>query len=173
MWQNGFIASMVSLVIGLVIGWLLTKHIYSPIEVGPVVISDTVTIHDTTYIEKHTKPIKPLPPDTIWIHTYDTLVDSILVEIPIEQKEYRDTIKTDSSHIELGVKFSGYKAKIDSVGLDYHFSVEPQVIEKKKGWGQFIGIGVGIGYGMSVVNTQPLLAPQVGINIVYGFGYHW
>lgn len=143
-------------------------------EPEPIVIHDTITVTDTLRIKEHTKPVKQLPPDTFYLYMVeDTLHDTIRVEIPMEQKEYRDTFATDSSRIELGVLFSGYKAKIDSIDLQYRFEVQPRVKVQKKGWSQFVGIGVGAGYGASIIGNQVYAAPQIGVSIVYGFGYHF
>lgn len=151
----------------------------------PKVIHDTVTVHDTTYIAKHTKPKEVvrwdtlyLPADTTSKTTSDTTIkttssDADFALVPITQYEYRDTFLTDSSRIELGVQFSGYDAKIDHVDLQYRFQVQPRTIVKKRGWGQFIGVGIGVGYGASVVGQRVYAAPEVGVHITYGWGYHW
>ena len=146
----------------------------------PSVIHDTVTLWDTAYIAAKTKPTKPLTPDTIWVPVpadpsdcIDKADDSIAIEIPITQYEYRDTFTTDSSRIELGVSFSGYKARIEGIDLKSQYTIQPRTIVKKKGWGQFIGVGVGVGYGASVVGQTVYAAPEVGIHITYGWGYHW
>jgi hypothetical protein len=44
---------------------------------------------------------------------------------------------------------------------------------KKKGWGQFIGVGIGAGYGASVVGQTVYAAPEIGLHVTYGWGYHW
>lgn len=102
------------------------------------------------------------------------------VEVPIMAYEYRDTFQTDTSRIELGIRYEGYKAKIDGIDLNYRFETQPRIIEKKKkGWGQFIGIGIGVGYGASFVGnpsgvgTIVHAAPEIGVHITYGLGYHW
>ena len=151
----------------------------------PSVIHDTLIIRDSSQIDAHTKPKYIIRRDTMWLpmpastcntadYSYNPhITDSIAVEIPIMNYEYRDTFATDSSLIELGVQFSGYKARIDNIDLRYRFETEPQTVIKKKGWGQFIGVGIGVGYGASVVNQRVYAAPEVGIHITYGWGYHW
>ncbi|MBQ6763859.1 MAG: hypothetical protein IJP45_01590, partial [Paludibacteraceae bacterium] len=63
--------------------------------------------------------------------------------------------------------------------LQYQFNIQPRTIVKKKGWGQFFGIGLGAGYGVSFVGnpygsgTVVNAAPEIGVHIVYGWGYHW
>ena len=160
-----------------------------PEQVPPVVIHDTILLRDSSHLSSHTKPKEVVRHDTIWITkptevsevkdttsktTRDTTSkDAEFALVPITQHEYRDTFLTDSSRIELGVQFSGYDAKIDNVDLQYSFQVQPRTIVKKKGWGQFIGVGIGVGYGASVVGQRVYAAPEVGIHITYGWGYHW
>ena len=160
-----------------------------PVPAEPVVKHDTVIIHDTAYIAAKTKPVKQLPPDTIKTpvpngvpnvvsnsatsDTNNASSDSIIVQVPMTAYEFRDTITTDTSRIELGIQFSGYKAKIDGIDLKSQYTVQPRTIEKKKGWGQFIGVGIGVGYGASVVGQTVYAAPEIGLHITYGWGYHW
>ena len=138
---------------------------------SPITIHDTLVIHDTVRITKHTKAREVVRYDTIWL-PLDTC-GLIPVELPVTQYEYRDTFTTDSSRIELGVQFSGYKAQIDGIDLRSRYSVQPRTIEKKKGWGQFVGVGVGAGYGVSVAGGHVYAAPTVGVSVVYGWGWHW
>ena len=153
-----------------------------PEQVPPVVIHDTVTVRDTVRIAKHTKPKEVVRWDTVYVDSAKiattttsktTSSDADFALVPITQYEYRDTFTTDSSRIELGVQFSGYDAKINNVDLQYRFQVQPRTIVKKKGWGQFIGVGIGVGYGASVVGQRVYAAPEVGLHITYGWGYHW
>lgn len=138
----------------------------------PCVLRDTFFIHDTTelskvklrYITKH---------DTAIVFEHDSIHDTIYVEVPISHNEYTNTFGNDSAKVNLSVLYSGYRASIDSIGIGYEFNYTPRTITKKKGWGQFVGFGVGAGYGVSAIGNQAYLSPQVGITIVYGFGYHW
>ena len=159
--------------------------IKTPKAPDPIIIRDTIEVDNPADIAAHTKPKYILKHDTLWLPRPEApcdsadsvcdgrVTDSIPVDIPITCYEYRDTFRTDSSRIELGVQFSGYDAKIDSVDLQYQFNIRPRTIVKKKGWGQFIGIGVGVGYGASVVGKQVYAGPEVGVHITYGWGYHW
>lgn len=145
----------------------------------PIVLTDTIRVHDTLRIKEHTKPLYVIKWDTLFLEkpaSQDIAKDSLCdgyVTIPITQSEYRDTFATDSTRAEVAVLFSGYNARIDSIGINYQATIQPRVERKKKGFGQFVGIGVGAGYGASIVGTQVYAAPQVGISIVYGFGYHF
>lgn len=163
----------------------------TPETPDPIIIRDTIEISNPAAIADHTKPKYMLKHDTLWLPKPETpcdstdsvcdgrVTDSIPVDIPIMCYEYRDTFQTDSSHIELGVEFSGYNAKIENIDLQYRFNIQPRTIVKKKGWGQFIGIGVGVGYGASFVGNPSsvgatiYVAPEIGVHLVYGWGYHW
>lgn len=148
----------------------------------PLVIHDTVRMTDTLRIIEHTKPKNIVRHDTVFVpvptisasdSANDSKTDSIAVDIPIMQYEYCDTFKTDSSRIELGVKFSGYNARIDDVNLNSQFNVEPRTVVKKNGWGQFIGVGIGVGVGATAVGHTVYAGPEISLNITYGWGYHW
>lgn len=188
--KGHIIFGAVCLVAGIVLGAGLRSCSSKPAEpaLRPEVIHDTVTVHDTLRIKEHTKPKEVLRHDTIWLPdttskttsstTKDTTSkDTDFALVPITQHEYRDTFLTDSSRIELGVRFSGWHAQIDGIDLNSQYTIQPRTIEKKKGWGQFIGIGVGVGYGASFAGNTfgvgTLLAPEIGVHITYGWGYHW
>jgi len=160
-------------------------------KADPVVIHDTVEVSNPADIAAHSKPKYVIKRDTMWLprpvspcDSTDSLcdgrvTDSIPVDIPIMAYEYRDTFQTDTSRIELGIRYEGYRAKIDGIDLNYRFETQPRIIEKKKGWGQFIGIGIGVGYGASFVGNSSGVgtivhaAPEIGVHITYGWGYHW
>lgn len=160
-----------------------------PVPAEPVVKHDTVIIHDTAYIAAKTKPVKQLPPDTIKTPvpngvpnvvsnsatsgTNNASSDSIIVQVPMTAYEFRDTITTDTSRIELGIQFSGYKAKIDGIDLKSQYTVQPRTIEKKKGWGWSVHIGPYAGYGVTVIDNRIYAAPSAGLNVSVGWGYHW
>lgn len=176
---------IVPLVAGMIFGLVLAcigkgcSNSEKPKECDPIVLHDTIRVHDTLRIKEHTKPLYVIKWDTLYLEkpaSQDIARDSLCdgyVTIPITQSEYRDTFATDSTRAEVAVLFSGYNARIDSIGINYQATIQPRVERKKKGFGQFVGIGVGAGYGASIVGTQVYAAPQVGISIVYGFGYHW
>lgn len=188
--KEHIIFGAVCLVAGIVLGagFRSCSKPAEPAPAEPAVKHDTVIIHDTAYIAAKTKPVKKLPPDTIKAPvpneepnevSNSANSDSIIVQVPMTAYEFRDTITTDTSRIELGIQFSGYKAKIDGIDLKSQYTIQPRTIEKKKGWGQFIGIGIGVGYGASFVGnpsgvgTIVYAAPEIGVHITYGWGYHW
>ena len=138
----------------------------------PVVIHDTVTIHEDVIKEKITVR-SVVEYDTAVIYLRDTIRDTVRVQIPIEHKVYNDTLCIDSARVRLNILFHGYKAEIDqiSMGADIRPVIRREI--KRNGWGQFIGLGIGLGYGASVVNGSVYAAPEVGVHVTYGWGYHW
>ncbi len=175
------------LIAGIVLGAGFRSCSSKPAEPAPrpKVIHDTIEVQDSAWLAEHTKPKYVIRRDTLWlpkpeIHCDSTdsvcdgrVTDSIPVDIPITNYEYRDTFTTDSSRIELGVRFSGWHAQIDGIDLNSQYTIQPRTIVKKKGWGQFIGVGIGVGYGASVVGQTVYAAPEIGLHITYGWGYHW
>lgn len=135
----------------------------------PEVIHDTVCIYDTVRIAAKTRLICTTHTDTLIVRDTDT----IQVSLPLEHKEYRDTINADSARIRLNILFHGYRAGIDHIGVSYDIRPVTRTEIRKKGWGQFVGVGIGAGYGVSAHGGNVYASPQVGISVVYGFGYHW
>lgn len=177
---NRVIVAVVCVVVGIITGAGFRSCAKQEPQVVEVEKHDTITIRDTLRIREHTKPREIVRVDTIWIKkttnstTKDTTnsdVDFALV--PITQSEYRDTIANDSSRAEIKVLFSGYNARIDEIGINYYTRTQTRVERRKNGWGQFVGIGIGVGYGASVVGQRIYAAPEIGLHITYGWGYHW
>lgn len=136
----------------------------------PIILHDTITRTDTI-IETRTRTLRI--DSTAYVFVRDTATVTDTIYLPCEWKEYRDSIVTDTSNINWSVKYHGYDAHIDSFGLNYKFTTNPRIEVKKRGFGQFVGIGIGAGYGVSVINNQVFAAPSVGVHITYGWGYHW
>jgi hypothetical protein len=170
--------SIVNALLCLFIGLMIGRGCSGVKPQEPIVHHDSIAVHDTLRLREHTKTIEVIRHDTIWLPKVDsaenahTTTDADYALVPITQSEYRDTFATDSTRAEVAVLFSGYNARIDSVGINYQATIQPRVERKKNGWGQFVGIGVGAGYGVSF-GSPIVAAPEIGIHIVYGFGYHW
>ena len=171
--KSHIITAAVSLAIGLIAGLLLRGCGHEEPAPEPKVVSDTIFITDTFRIAGKTKTIYETEWDTLFEVKHDTLRDTIRLTLPIEHKEYRDTFTTDSSRIELGVRYQGYKAKIDSIDLQYRFEVEPRMYEKKRDWRWAVTPSIQVGYGASIVGQQVYAAPYVGVGVSVGFGYTW
>lgn len=87
--------------------------------------------------------------DTIRVHARDTIIDSVVVEIPITQKVYQD-----SNYIAW---VSGYLPALDSLQVFHRETlIRPG---RRRRW----GAGLQAGYGM----TNHGLSPYFGIGITY------
>lgn len=168
-WQKHSICVVCGLAVGALAMWLCNRCSHEEIE--PIVIHDSIDIHDTTYLAGKTRVLSVR--DTIYLTKIDTeyhIVDTTEMLV-YATKEYCDTFATDTSSIELAVAFSGYNAKIDSVGLDFTFVVQPRVIDKKKGWRFFVGPAIQVGYGAGLNGNQVIASPYVGVGVSLGWGY--
>lgn len=177
--KSHIIVGCSTLVIGLIAGLLLRGCSGSelPEDPEPIVLHDTIAVHDTAYIAKHTKPKEVVRWDTLYLpavaENAHSTTDTDYVLVPITQSEYRDTFATDSTRAEIAVLFSGYNAKIDSVGLTYEATIEPRVVDKKKGWRFFVGPAIQVGYGAGLNGNQVIASPYVGVGVSLGWGYSW
>lgn len=168
----------VCLVAGIVLGFFLKGCTNSefPNDLQPIVLHDTISVHDTAYIAKHTKPKEVVRWDTLYLpavaeNAITDTTDADYALVPITQSEYRDTFATDSTRAEIAVLFSGYNAKIDSVGLTYEATIQPKVYVKKKGWKFFVGPAIQVGYGAGLNGNQVIASPYVGVGVSLGWGY--
>ena len=157
----------VCLLAGIVLGFFLKGcKPSSPAE--PIVLTDTIRVHDTLRLREHTKTIVVVRYDTLWL----TKKDTAYALAPITQSEYRDTFATDSTRAEVAVLFSGYNARIDSIGINYQAAIQPRVERKKKGWGWCVMPSVQVGYGVAL-GSQVVAAPYIGVGVAIGWGYHF
>ena len=99
----------------------------------------------------------------------------MLVYIPIEHKQYKDTFITDTSKTYLSIDYSGYKASIDNISFYSNYNIKPIEKNKIKGFGQFVGLSINVGYGIGLNYNDKSFnnSPYIGIGISYGWGYHW
>lgn len=107
--------------------------------------------------------------DTIFVNNTDT----VSVQVPIEHKEYKDTIKTDSTETELFIKYSGFCAEIENIDLihKYYNTNSTTIKEKRKGVSYGVQIGPYIGYGVGIKNNMLYPSWEVGVGIQFGIGY--
>lgn len=138
--------------------------------------SETIYLRDTVSIPyeviKYKERVKYVTEfDTIICVVRDSVVDTVRIELPIEHKVYQDTITTDTTNINIGIEYSGYRAQIDNLWIDYTYKQREPLKSKKKGkFGQSIVVGVQAGYGIGIpVKFQP----YIGVGVTYGFGYSW
>lgn len=129
--------------------------------------TDTVTVTKTTY--DTVKVDNPIPVDNFQIKTVvdtfinykvDTLQHLVQVEIPIEQKIY----KQDSLYTAY---VSGYKPQLDSINVYRRtvtntITVNNKIVKKKH-----IGFGINGGLGYGIISKK--VEPYVGFGISYVF----
>lgn len=165
-----FLALLIAACFGYAIGLLHGCNKSEQASEPAKVVRDTVVLRST---ENKTVVRYVQRTDTAVLIQRDTITDTVFITLPVEHKTYCDTIKEDSAELRFRVDFHGWRAGVDSVRLDYE--VRPLIIEieKRRGFGQFVGMGVGIGGGVGVCGVQPILTPTIGVHFVYGFGYHF
>lgn len=189
-----YVIGAVCLLAGIALGYIFRGCEPSSPAPDPIVIHDTIKVQDSAWLAAHTKHNpKPIRHDTIWIeredsaknaHTttdsnhcgdttemVDTNADFALV--PITQSEYRDTFITDTSRAEVGVLFSGYNARIDSIGINYQLTHYNRVERKKGGFGWVVAPSIQVGYGLGLNGNIVTASPYIGIGVSIGWGYHW
>lgn len=142
------------------------------VEEKVVYVRDTISIpYETIKYKERVKYVTQF--DTIICVVRDSVMDTVRVELPIEHKQYRDTIKTDTTDIKVDIEYSGFKPQLDRVWIDYSYTGKQLVKSKKKGhFGQSVVVGVQVGYGVGI-NNPIKFNPYVGVGITYGFGYSW
>lgn len=140
-------------------------------------IVEYTTAVDTCIVYDTVKCFKPVPKDSIVIcyvtatlpavQHIDTVTvfDSIKVEIPITQKEYKDS----TYHAFV----SGYVPSLDSIivypkTIYVNSTTTNKYIPKTKRW----GIGLQAGYGAYTTNNIVHTAPYIGIGISYNI-FSW
>lgn len=147
-----------------VLSYFLVRSYTADIEQEIKIETDTIYSHstDTCFVYKENIQYKEIRAvDTIYV------TDTILIR---EQKLYEDTLaKIWISGVEPELDSICYFIPRDTVKIN---TTETVTIHKKQGWGQFVGIGAGVGYGLSL-GPNPHFEPYVGINIVYGLGFHF
>ena len=133
-------------------------HSYS--NQTPIIHTDTITLVKDSIIYK----------DKIrYITYYDTIIetstDTLFLEIPIEHHQYKDTISKDSITYKLDIRYSGFKASLDTIQISTIYT--PSIVTKKKRLSSGLNLGIQVGYGMSFT-PKPVPAPYIGIGISYG-----
>lgn len=155
----GIVFFIAALVLGYVCG------MKEPSPFGRI-INDTIrdTIVDTI------KYFQPIPKDSVVIRykvvklpvkdtteTGDKRPDSILVDIPIQQKEYEDS----TYHAWV----SGYEANLDSIHVFPKTIMTRQLVRRPdKRWG--LGVQVGMGYSTASRRFEPYIGIGVSYNIL-------
>lgn len=138
------------------------------IDYQPLIVHDTIQV-DSIRIEEHTKIQYVQSIDTFTVVERDTLRDTIYFQLPIEHKEYQDTLRTDTSEITLDIKYSGFKATLDEINITNHYWKDMPVNQKKWHIKPSFNIGLGGGMGLGIRDGCLKPEPQVGIYGTVGF----
>ena len=130
---------------------------------------DTVTIIKDSIVYK-TKIKNVYYTDTFYVKESGDTVK--LDSLPITEKIYEDTIKTDSTSTEIKIEYSGFNAEINNIWLRHnYFEKEVTIVQppKKVGWVWFIGVGPGIGVHLDIptktLGWGPTLVLTGGVGI--------
>lgn len=100
----------------------------------------------------------------------DSTAGGIVVELPEEMKEYRDsTVVNDSTKLYYHIGVKGYNPSLAFADFSLPYVTTTETIVKKKppvefGWG-LVG---GVGYGM--INRKPDVFVGVGVSLNFNFG---
>lgn len=121
---------------------------FDTIRVTDTVIIREPVVRESLVIRTETRFMRLA--DTLCVVFRDTVRDSILVEVPIEQKVYGDSDYT--------AWVSGYLPKLDSIQV---YRGETVIRPRSSRW----AIGVQAGYGI----TTRGFAPYAGVGIAYKF----
>ena len=142
------------------IGYFVNEHRNSHSSEMKVKV-DTLFVYDTIFIEKPViKKVETIDTLLLPVPTTDTLMlhDTVLIHLPIEQRQYSDPRYT--------AWVSGYRPQLDSI-LIYqrteYITKEIKTVTKPKRW----GIGLQVGYGVSLHNGQIHPAPYIGVGLSY------
>lgn len=105
-------------------------------------LTDTLTIEKPILVKKETLRI-----DTITLHSTDTIIDSVMVELPISSFVLDTLITTDSSKTHLKAFLEGFNVSMDSLSIHYEKTLKtPCLTPKTRSWHWGYGIALGIGF---------------------------
>ncbi len=155
------VAILVALMIGFVSGWFGRSTSSPPVNdtiVFTDTITDTITYRQPIPVDSVVLryiPVKLPIADTIYTKGADTIkVDSVYVEVPIQQKEYQDS----TYHAWV----SGFNVNLDSINIFRNtITITQRIREPPKRWG--LGLHVGAGY----YGIDKKFGPYIGIGINY------
>lgn len=147
---NYILVAIFGMLLGLVINIPSCKD--PKVETVYIPVHDTVTI-DSIRIEQKTNIVYKTRIDTFYITSKQDTV--YLTNLPIEWKQYQDTIKTDSSSTGIKIDYHGFLAGIDRVYLTNSYYNKKEVIVKEpKRISPFIFIEAGPTFGYTPLKGE-------------------
>ena len=137
-----------------------------------VYVKDTV-VRDSIQIQEKVRTVFKTQFDTAIILKRDTIQDTLYVELPIEHKQYKETINKDSIIYDVQIDYSGFHPSLDRIEVGSNFVRQEIKVEKDKPWRFGVMIGPYIGYGGQINPTTKVVTagPEIGIGIQVGWGY--
>lgn len=169
--MNQYIKYLIIAIIGFIFGILINlpscNTQQSKIEYIP--IHDTITITKEEIKEK-TKVI--YKKDTI-IKIDSLIIDNDSIVLPIEYKQYKNRIVTDSTKTDLQIDYHGAYSNIDKVRIiNNYFNKKETIVQKPKKIGLTWCIGPSIGFSgiCDVSNKKFGYGPTIGITATVGIG---
>ena len=137
-------------------------------------IEHTVEIHDTitnvkwdTVIEKQKEYVTLKVTDTVYKIKDSVLVvvDSVGVEIPINEYRMDRIFENDSSELKIGLTATGYQVRLDTLyyNLTYRYTTIEQPKKRKR-----IGFMFGVMGGAGIDPTTGRIVPAVGVGVGFG-----
>ena len=133
-----------------------TEVVRTEIERDTIVVRDTIRVYYPQEVEKvviRTERIEmPI------VHR-DTIRDTMWVELPVEEREYKGE--------EYRAVIGGYLPYLKSIEVYPRTQIvnATETITKRKRWG--VSLGVQAGYGMTPVGTQP----YAGVGVTFGYNF--
>lgn len=136
-----------TIIIALVGVILLQHHKLSDRTTEYVTDTITLTVTDTITLEKPTLWVKEVVrTDTLTLHSTDTIIDSVEVELPISTYVLDTIITTDSSRTHFLAFLEGFSVEVDSLSISYEKTrQETYLTHKTRSW--HWGFGVALGFG--------------------------
>lgn len=163
----------ITLIIGFVIGILMNFKDQTEYQVQYIKINNKQTVTKERIIEK-TKTINVIDTlikvDSIYLEK-----DGTFVQLPMEYKVYKDTLKTDSTNVGITINYSGINPSINSYDLDFTYNEKHVTeIQKARKFGIDISFGLYLGYGIQGSISNPIMlnrGPEIGIGFCIGPSY--
>lgn len=106
-----------------------------------ITLTDTLTIKEPTLIKKEV-----IRTDTLLLHSTDTIIDSVMVELPISSFVLDTIITTDSTETHLKAFLEGFSVSMDSLSITTLKTHQETCLTPKTRsfhWGYGIALGFG------------------------------
>lgn len=126
------------------------------------IVRDTIVVRDTIreyYPQEVERVVVRTERIEMPIVHRDTIRDTMWVELPVEEREYKGE--------EYRAVIGGYLPYLKSIEVYPRTQIvnATETITKRKRWG--VSLGVQAGYGMTPVGTQP----YAGVGVTFGYNF--